>query len=147
MGADATRLLTNDHRAVDRLLAQARTDPSVVEQIRTELEAHATVEEEIFYPAVRQAAKEKGREMVEEALHEHNEIREAIDELAATDEQDEDYAQRLQELKEKIQHHVSEEEGEMFPQAREVLSAEQLAELGSEMAERKEELKGELVEA
>lgn len=144
-GTDAIRQLNNDHRTVDRLLARAKTDASVVEEIRTELEIHARLEEEIFYPAVRQALKD--REMVEEALHEHDEVREAVDELAAMDQDDEDYAGRLEDLKGKIEHHVKEEEGEMFPQAREVLSPEQLAQLGSQMKSRRGQLKGELVEA
>ena len=145
-GRDAIRLLTSDHRTVDRLLALAQGDSTVVERIRTELDAHATVEEEIFYPAVRDALKEKGREMVDEALEEHNEVREALDELVTMDAEDEDYKDKLREVKEKIEHHVKEEEGEMFPQVREVLSRDQLTELGLEMESRKEELKSELVE-
>lgn len=138
-------MLTSDHRTVDGLLAQARSDASVVEEIRNELEVHARLEEEIFYPAVRQALKD--REMVDEALHEHNEVREAVDELAAMDQDDEDYAAKLDDLKSKVQHHVKEEEGEMFPQAREVLTQEQLTQLGTEMRSRKSQLKNELVEA
>jgi iron-sulfur cluster repair protein YtfE (RIC family) len=146
-GQDAIRLLTSDHRMVDRLLLQARRDSTVMEQIHSELEAHAKVEEEIFYPAVRNALKEQGREMVQEALHEHNEMREALQEVMALDQEDDQYKEKLNELKEAIQHHVKEEEGEMFPQARQALSREQLAELGSQMESRKEELKGELVGA
>jgi iron-sulfur cluster repair protein YtfE (RIC family) len=146
-GQDAIRLLTTDHRTVDRLLMQARRDSSVMEKIQTELEAHAKVEEELFYPAVRNALKEQGRELVQEALHEHDEMREALQEVMGLDQEDEDYKEKLDELKEKIQHHVKEEEGEMFPQARQALSREQLADLGSQMESRKEELKGELVEA
>jgi len=146
-GPDAIRLLTSDHRAVERLLGEARRDASVMEKIRTELETHATIEEEIFYPAVRSALQEQGRELVQEALHEHDEMREALDEVSSLDQDDEDYGRKLDELKEKIQHHVGEEEGEMFPQARQALSREQLTQLGSQMESRKEELKGELVEA
>jgi hypothetical protein len=130
---------------VDGLLARARSDASVVEAIRSELEIHARIEEEIFYPAVRQALKD--REMVDEALHEHNEVREAVDELAAMDQDDEDYAAKLDDLKGKVQHHVKEEEGEMFPQAREVLTQEQLTQLGTQMRSRKGQLKGELAGA
>ena len=144
-GEDAIRMLTNDHRTVDGLLARARSDASVIEEIRNELEVHARLEEEIFYPAVRQALKD--REMVDEALHEHNEVREAVDELAAMDQDDEDYAAKLDDLKSKVQHHVKEEEGEMFPQAREVLTQQQLTQLGTQMRSRKGQLKSELVEA
>jgi hemerythrin-like domain-containing protein len=146
-GQDAIRLLTTDHRTVDRLLTQARTDASAVEQIRVELEAHSTVEEEIFYPAVRKALKDKGREMVDEAVEEHNEVREVLDQMEGMDAEDDDYAAKLEDLKQKIQHHVKEEEGEMFPQARQALSREELMELGSEMDARKQELKADLVEA
>jgi iron-sulfur cluster repair protein YtfE (RIC family) len=146
-GRDAIALLTSDHRTVDRLLAQARRDATAVETIRTELEAHSTVEEEIFYPAVRTALKEKGQEMVEEAVQEHNEVRELLEELVAMETEDDDYSSKLNELKEKIQHHVKEEEGEMFPQARQALGQDRLRELGQEMESRKEELKGEMVEA
>ena len=144
-GEDAIRMLTNDHRTVDGLLARARSDASVIEEIRNELEVHARLEEEIFYPAVRQALKD--RQMVDEALHEHNEVREAVDELAAMDQDDEDYVAKLDDLKDKVQHHVKEEEGEMFPQAREVLTQEQLTQLGTQMRSRKGQLKNELVEA
>jgi hemerythrin-like domain-containing protein len=146
-GQDAIRLLTTDHRTVDRLLMQAKTDSSVLEKIQAELEAHAKVEEEIFYPAVRNALQEQGREIVKEALHEHNEMRDALEEVLGLDQEDEQYEDKLKELKDTIQHHVKEEEGEMFPQARQALSRERLAELGSQMESRKEELKGELVEA
>jgi iron-sulfur cluster repair protein YtfE (RIC family) len=144
---DAIALLTSDHRTVDRLLAQARRDATVVETIREELEAHSTIEEEIFYPAVREALKEEGREMVEEAVHEHNEVRSLLDELVSMDTEDAGYASTLGELKEKIEHHVKEEEGEMFPQARQALGQERLRQLGQQLESRKEELKGEMVEA
>ena len=145
---DAVSLLEKDHRTVDRLLEQAKTDAGVVSTLEQEITAHATVEEEIFYPEVRKALAKEGREMVRESLQEHEEITEALHELGALDEDDRDeYASRLEELKEKIQHHVKEEEGEMFPQVRETMSRDQLGELGSRMEARKEELKGALVPA
>jgi hypothetical protein len=108
-------------------------------QAMNELEVHATLEEQIFYPAVKKVIEET--QLVEEAVQEHKEAKALIAQLKKMQAQRngaEDFDEKFTELVEAVQHHVEEEEGEMFPKVEE--SELDLAELGSEMSERKREL-------
>jgi hemerythrin superfamily protein len=146
----ATQLLRQDHRKVEGLFKkfdQAKgmdAKKRFAVQAMNELEVHAAVEEEIFYPAVKQAIEES--ELVEEAEQEHQEAKSLISKLNAMKGQNngegDDFESKFSELQEAIQHHVEEEEGEMFPKVEE--SELDLADLGAQMARRKQQLMQEM---
>jgi hemerythrin-like domain-containing protein len=96
---------------------------------------HERIEEEIFYPALKEHPKAK--EIVLEGFEEHHVVDEIMGELEATDVTDEQWAAKFKVMKENIEHHIEEEEGEMFKQARQVFSADELESLGARMMELK----------
>ncbi len=111
----------------------------IVEQICQELTVHTSIEEEIFYPAVRQAIDEP--DLMDEALVEHAGAKELVAQLKGMSPDDDLYDAKVTVLGEQIDHHAGEEEDEMFPKARKAKI--DLKQLGAEMAERKQELKDE----
>ncbi|MBX3479020.1 MAG: hemerythrin domain-containing protein [Caulobacter sp.] len=141
---DAIALLKADHRKVEDLFEKfenARGDGSkrkLAEQICTELKVHATIEEEIFYPACRGAIEDA---LVDEAIVEHDGAKVLINEIEAGGTDDAFYDAKVKVLSEEIEHHVKEEEKYvegMFSQARK--AGLDMDELGRRMAARKEEL-------
>lgn len=143
----ATDLLKKDHAEVKKLFTQFdETGPRAVkkrrqlaEKIAGELDVHAAVEEEIFYPAIRRAPG--AQDLVEEAQREHAEVKQMVAEIRGLDPDDASLADRVAALKEAVEHHVREEEGEMFRRARE-LGDEELQRLGRALKERKQALAG-----
>jgi hemerythrin superfamily protein len=141
---DAITLLTEDHEHVKALFEQYETlgDRAMVSkqklalQICEELTKHATAEEEIFYPAVRAAIKEE--DLVDEAVVEHASAKDLIAQIIAMEASDDLYDAKVKVLSELIDHHVKEEESEMFPKARKAKL--ELDELGAAIAARKEEV-------
>jgi hemerythrin superfamily protein len=144
-GQDAIALLTADHREVsdmfeqfDQLGDRATTSKEKLkDKICKALIAHTTIEEEIFYPAVR-AKIEEGEDMVDEAVVEHAAAKDLIKQLQEMQPDDELYDAKVKVLGEQIEHHVKEEEKEMFPKVKK--SGLDLLALGQEMAMRKQEL-------
>jgi len=140
---DAFEMLKNDHAKVSSLFEQieATTDTTARQglftQLKQELDVHTHIEETILYPALKQPAET--REITEEAYEEHQEVKDLLAELAATPADSEEWSDMIVELKENVEHHVEEEEGEMFPTARTVLSAEQIADIGARMAAEKQQ--------
>lgn len=144
---NAVQMIRKDHRKVEGLFKkfeQAKKNDAkkrIADQVIQELEVHTELEEEIFYPA---AQKELGdKEMIEEANKEHRQAKEIIQELMMMNGEDEQLEEKFSELVECIKHHVEEEEGEMLPKAEE--SEMDLAEIGEQMSERKQELTGKSV--
>jgi hemerythrin superfamily protein len=145
---NAITLLKSDHRKVEGLFEQfegARKNAQktkLVEQILTELSVHATIEEEIFYPACK--AKDVEEDMILEAYVEHDEAKVLIAELAASSADDEFYDAKVKVLSELIKHHVREEEMDdgIFAQADE--SEVDLDEIGTQMKARKDALLAEI---
>jgi hemerythrin superfamily protein len=141
----ATELLKKDHAAVKKLFAEigrtsARATKSrqqLVERLVQELEIHAQIEEEIFYPAVRHSPKSEN--LVKEARAEHQEIKSLVGEVQGLEAGSEELMAKIKELKQAVLHHAGEEETEMFPEAEE-LGRERLMEVGEQLAERKQEL-------
>ena len=134
----ATELLKKQHREVKALCAQAKKVKAaerrrVLDEISEKLQAHMTIEEDIFYPAVRDVGTKKAEEIVPEAYEEHHVVTLVLDELPEVDVEDERFEAKMTVLDELIEHHVEEEEGEMFKIA-EKLGADRLATLGDEMA-------------
>jgi hemerythrin superfamily protein len=122
---DAIALLTADHKKVKKLFAdfdklkdEGGDDEraAIVEQICNELKVHTTIEEEIFYPAVREAIEDS--DLMDEALVEHAGAKELIAQLEEASPEDDLYNAKVTVLGEQIEHHVKEEEGKMFPMAR-----------------------------
>jgi hemerythrin-like domain-containing protein len=140
---DAITLLKDDHDKVRKMLAEGEETTERAEKTRTEVFAkikeemliHERIEEEIFYPALKEHPKAK--EIVLEGFEEHHVVDEIMGELEATDVTDEQWAAKFKVMKENIEHHIEEEEGDMFRQARQVFSAEELEQLGTRMMELK----------
>jgi len=147
---DAIALLEADHELVRNYLEEltesteraAKTRARLLEKIRTELDIHMRIEEEIFYPALAERAKDHDHKiMVPEAREEHRAVRDLVlPDLEKTDPSAIEFTGRAKVLKELVEHHVQEEEEEMFPAARDLMSHDELIELGERMAERKTEL-------
>jgi hemerythrin-like domain-containing protein len=146
---NAIALLKKDHDTVRGLLGDLeksamRGGPKaqkLVAQIDTELKIHTTIEEEIFYPAFRDAVRSKDdKKMYFEALEEHHVVKLVLPEVDDTGKGGPEFAAKAKVLKELVEHHADEEEKEMFPEARKVLSRAELQDLGDRMQQRKQEL-------
>lgn len=154
---DAITLLKNDHDTVEALLEDLASSTvrgvkkrkQLLDKIRVELKAHTTIEEEIFYPAFRaKGNKSEDAEMYFEALEEHRAAGDLVlPDLLATPVDSEKFSGRANVLKELVQHHADEEEKDMFPRAKKLLSKAELTELGDKMVARKAELIKELKKA
>jgi hemerythrin superfamily protein len=146
----AIELLMSDHRKVEDLFERYESEKEsgdgikrqIAERICGELTVHAQVEEELFYPWLRENLDDDDMEMVEEAQVEHNGAKDLIAQIEAATTIDGAYDAMVKVLSEYIKHHVGEEENEIFPEVRG--EQEALDELGQEMASRKEELMEEL---
>lgn len=133
----ATDLLKKQHREVERLFKQAKqAEPAerraIVDEISEQLRHHMEIEEGIFYPAVREIGTKKTEELVPEAYEEHHVVSLVLDELPDVDLEDERFEAKMTVLEELIEHHVEEEEKEMF-KAAEKLGKERLEELGAQL--------------
>jgi hemerythrin-like domain-containing protein len=143
---DAITLLKQDHRKVEDLFKQFeglgerahKSRANIVKQVILELKVHTQIEEEIFYPAFKKEAEEK--DLVLEAIEEHNVAKFVIRSLLEIDETDETFDAKVTVLSELIDHHVKEEEKEMFPQAKQLFDKDRLTELGDKMLALKERL-------
>ena len=130
-------ILKQDHQKVKGLFQEIRhaTDQSrrkeLFNKIDTELEMHAHIEETIFYPAIED--HEEFKDMVAEALEEHQEAKTLLDELEELGADNHDFGSKLQLLMEAVEHHVKEEEGEMFPKIQEIFDEDELEQLGQEL--------------
>ena len=148
-GEDAIASLMADHKRVKALFKEFEEmkeegddddKAELVRQICGELTVHATIEEEIFYPAVRESIEDE--DLMDEALVEHAGAKDLISQLEGMKPGDELYDAKVTVLGEQIEHHVKEEEGEMFVQAK--TAKVDTAALGQEMAQRRVELMAEL---
>lgn len=136
---DAIQLLMQDHRKVEQLFAQVQksSDPLQIKQlalkIETELTVHAEVEEKIFYPAVRLQAPD----LIKEAYHEHGEAKLLLNEIAGADPTTPEGQQYMKKLMQAIQHHVQEEEGQLFKKVQKAMDNQTLLQLGHQMQDAK----------
>lgn len=139
---NAIELLKADHDVVDKLFQQVKaTDESehaaLFEEINAELEVHTHIEEVIFYPAVLEDGDEELQDLTKEAIEEHRQAKMFLRELSALAEDSDKFEPKLKVLMEDIEHHVMEEEGEMFKMVEEQFDSETLEELGERMEEEK----------
>ena len=145
---DAIQLLKQDHRTVEDLFEQFEKasgegrKQKLAQQICQALTVHAQIEEEIFYPAAREALGDEGKDLLDEAKVEHSSLKELIAQIEVSGPDDELFDAHVKVLGEYVKHHVKEEEGEMFPKLRK--SDMDLAEVGAQLAARKKELMAEM---
>jgi hemerythrin superfamily protein len=134
---NALDILKQDHQKVKGLFQEIRKDSDrgrqkeLFDKIDTELEIHTHIEETVFYPAVDE--HEEFKDMIAEALEEHQEAKSLLDELEELRADNHDFGSKLQQLMEAVEHHVEEEEGEMFPKIQEVFDEDELEELGRDL--------------
>jgi hypothetical protein len=140
---DAIEMLEADHRRMEALLAQGEETTEAAVKRRTELldtivaelTVHELVEERVLYPALQ--AHPEARDIVLEGFQEHHVADLIVSELQQVAKDDERWGAKFKVLKENIEHHIQEEEGEMFRTARGIFSREELQALAAEMAELK----------
>jgi hemerythrin superfamily protein len=134
---NAVEVLKQDHQKVKRLFQDMRqtTDQTkrkdLFDKIDTELQIHTHIEETVFYPAIQD--HEELKDMVAEALDEHQEATTLLEELEELGAENHDFGSKMQKLIETVEHHVEEEEGEMFSKIREVFDEDELDQLGREL--------------
>jgi iron-sulfur cluster repair protein YtfE (RIC family) len=142
---DALKLLKDDHERVKKMLEEIDSTTERAEKTRTEglaklkqeLTIHEAIEEEIFYPALRQHAEAK--EIVLEAFEEHDVVDTIMSEIEQTPVDDERWGAKFTVMKENLEHHIEEEEGEMFDKARDIFDRDTLESLGEQMQARKQQ--------
>jgi hemerythrin superfamily protein len=145
---NAIELLKFQHRAVEKLFSQidkaktAGAKQGLFEQVADSLAVHATIEEHQFYPAVRAKRTE---DILLEALEEHVGIKRVLADLLETDADDPTFDAKIKVLGEQVEHHVGEEEKDLFPKVKKILGSEELEILGQNMSAEQAELeeKGE----
>ena len=148
MAQDAVALIKADHRKVEQLFREFeeaddrayKTKQELVGQIVEELEVHATIEEETYYPAVEAKARKDGKELIAEAVEEHHVVKILLGELGSMSSEDEAFDAKVTVLMENVRHHVEEEESELLPQSEKILGTDELTRLGEQMAARKQQL-------
>ena len=147
---DALSLLKDDHDKMRRLLNDlegttergVKTREELFSKIKGELTIHEIIEEEIFYPALKEHPRAK--EIVLEGYEEHHVVDTVMAELEGLSVDDETWGAKATVMKENVEHHMEEEEGEMFRKARQVFERDELEELGARMEQRKTEAQKEL---
>jgi hemerythrin-like domain-containing protein len=151
---DAISMLKSDHTQVKRLLKQlSKTEEDAADErkellarIETELKAHTQIEEEIFYPQFRDAAGDSDAHLYFEAVEEHGLVDIVLPEMKETDSSSEEFAAKAKVLLDLVEHHIEEEEDQMFPKAKRALGKTTLQELGEQMKARKDALLGGMAE-
>jgi len=140
---NALEILKQDHQKVSELFDKVEATESekeherLFEQIKTELETHTHIEETVLYPAFE--AHEELKDMVLEAYEEHKQVKTLIREIGRLADGSEKFDAKLKVMGENVEHHVEEEENEMFPKVQQLFSGEELEQLGQELeAARKE---------
>ena len=141
---DAVTLLRNDHKTVEALFKKFekagpnahKTKQDLVEKIVEELSIHAAIEEQVLYPAAREAVPDATDDVLE-ALEEHHIVKWVLSELDGMEPTDERFTAKVTVLIENVRHHVEEEEGELFPELRKGMKRKELEELAHAMEQAK----------
>ncbi|MDQ4131040.1 MAG: hemerythrin domain-containing protein [Actinomycetota bacterium] len=146
---NALELLKQDHRRLEGLLSDLESTSEgdtgqrqeLFSTVRGELRVHEILEEEILYPALKEHSEARG--VVLEGIEEHNVADRLLGDMGELSVQDEAWGAKLAVLKENLEHHIEEEEGEMFVKAEDIFEDDQLEEMGQRMERRKEEAEAE----
>jgi hemerythrin superfamily protein len=141
---NAIELLKQDHKEamgmIDELQTADKGNRTLTKQLFTQLKQaltlHTQMEEQVFYPALEK--HEETSDMIQEAYSEHQDVDELLAEMATMQAGNDDFMDRLTELRDNIEHHVGEEESEMFPAAERVLGESRLQEMGRQMQQMKQ---------
>jgi hemerythrin superfamily protein len=149
---DAISLLKQDHQKVKGMVKEVeetgrrstKQREELFQTIVDELTVHERIEEEIFYPSVQK--HEKAKDLVLESYVEHGVVDDLLDQISTIDVADEKWMPAFKVFRENLEHHIEEEEKELFPKTKSIFSEEQLERLGTEMAALKEQAQMELME-
>jgi hemerythrin superfamily protein len=140
---NAIELLKSDHREAEGLMDQIETadkgaasSKALFNELKVALTLHTQIEEQVFYPALRN--HEETRDLIEESVREHDEVDQLLAEMTAMSLRDDEFMDKLIELRESVSHHVEEEESEMFAKAEKILGRERLNQMGGEMMQMKQ---------
>src|SRR6185437_1611926 len=135
---DLFQLIRQDHQKAKRLFERlsetaggTQSRPRLFAELKHELELHAEVEEKYFYPALQ--GRDEAKDLIQEALEEHGDVKEALAALDHGDNESDAWAERLDELREDVEHHVEEEETEIFPLAQKLLDPTLLRTIADEI--------------
>jgi hemerythrin superfamily protein len=140
---NAIKMLKQQHREVEKLFKQVEAARSAEPrrkafiQIADALAVHATIEERHFYPSVK---KQQTEEILLESVEEHLEIKRAIADLLQMDASEDEFEAKMKVLQEDVEHHVGEEEGELFPKVEKLFDEDALEAIGAAMEETRDEL-------
>jgi hypothetical protein len=145
-------ILKKDHEKVSGLMQRlekttergVKTRQDLFKQVKEELDVHAHIEETIFYPALQ--VETETEDIAREAIEEHRIVKTLLSELERMPKDDEQWSAKFMVLKENLEHHIEEEEGEMFTKARKALDKDELDELGEEMNEEKKRMMAGITE-
>jgi len=145
---NAIDLLTQQHREVEELFEKfetagegaKKTKERLCQEIGDALAVHATIEERIFYPESKQ---EKTEDLLRESVEEHLAVKKLLADIMESDLEDPQFEAKIKVLKEQVEHHVEEEERELFPLVAKSCSKEELEDMGSRMEDLAEELEDE----
>ncbi len=140
---DLWQFIANEHTDIEELFRETFGAPDtgepdrsrMFEQLKLALDRHSRMEEAVFYPALQQY--DETRHLIADALDAHHEVREGLKELSQSDENGEDWIERLRELHEEVEAHMREEENEIFRAAQRVVDADEAEELRRRMEEMK----------
>ncbi len=138
---DAVELLETDHAEVEQMFVQIESLPEgdsrtqLIQGVIRELSVHATIEEQVLYPAVREALPD-GEALAQEAIDEHQQVKETLSAIESADAPTE-RDQLLVTLMSNVRHHVEEEETELFPKLKAAIGASELQEMGGKLASAK----------
>lgn len=134
---NAIELLKQDHRKVEKLFQQVeKTEDNkqherLFQQIKTELETHTHIEETVLYPALKK--HEELKDLTLEAEEEHKQVKTLLREIERLSDGSERFDAKLKVMQENVEHHVGEEENEMFPKIKQLYSSAELEQLGAEL--------------
>lgn len=149
---DAISLLKKDHQLVQDLLQKlesssgraSRSRDSLLSEIDQELKTHSLIEEEIFYPAFKESVTKKDQQKLYfEAKEEHHLVDVVLGEFEDAEDND-SFSAKCKVLKDLVEHHIEEEEREMFPMAKKAMDLATLKDLGERMEERRQQIESEL---
>ena len=141
---DAITLLKQDHKTVEGLFKKfqkagegaKKTQKDLADKIVEELSVHTAIEEQVFYPAVREALEEE-EDTILEGIEEHHVAKILLAEISDMEPEDERFRAKVTVLIESVRHHVEEEEKELFPEVRKALGRRKLGEIGDQLEEAK----------
>jgi hemerythrin-like domain-containing protein len=136
-------MLKQDHQEasamMDRIESAGEGDPSVMmtfTQLKDALTLHTEIEEQIFYPALRN--NDETEDQIEESFEEHQEVKDMLAEMSGLQAGNDEFMSLMSDLRDAVEHHVEEEENELFPQAEQILGDSRLQEMGQQMMQIKQ---------